>query len=165
QTEAMLRIQSGAGGGNLATHIGASLSDGVVERLLAASKSISPDLGSKVRELLDLEVGWDGEDAKPVGLEVLTRTVMLLRRVKQAHSDFVLPFIAPTFEGSVLLDWTSPQRSLEVQARPSGWSATGTLTTADGRKQYFSGQWDLTGFGAFKYYDWFRDELLIWPTE
>ena len=132
--------------------------------LVALSRSIAPELAVKVRELSSLEEGWDGEDGSPVRVDVLARAVMLLRLLKQEGSGFTMPFIAPTFDGSVLLDWTGPGRTLEVQTEPAGWSVVGTLTSADGRKQYLSAHCDLTGLGTTKYYEWFRDELLLWPT-
>lgn len=98
-------------------------------------------------------------------MEVLAKAIMLLRMLKQAHAGFVLPFIAPTFQGYVLLDWSRPRRTLEVQAEPSGWSVVGTLTLANGEKEYFTAHSDQSGSGILKYYEWFRDDYLVWPIE
>lgn len=144
---------------------GTTLSESFTLLLRSLARSISPELAARVRDLLDLEHGWDGEDAKPVRMDVLARTVLLLRPLKWVDSGFVLPFIAPTFDGFVLLDWTSQRRTLEVQAEANGWSVVGTLTSPGGKKEYFSAHCDQDASRILNYYKWFRDQYLLWPTE
>jgi hypothetical protein len=125
---------------------------------------VSPEVAARIQELLTLQEGWDGEDAKPVRRESLARVLLLLRTLKQQRSRFRVPFIAPTFDGYLLLDWTAPRRTLEVQAKARGWSVVGTVTHHDGKKDYFSASADQDEADLMKYFEWFRDELLIWPT-
>jgi hypothetical protein len=87
----------------------------------------------------------------------------LLRNLKMTRADFVLPFIAPTFDGSVLLDWTSENRTLEVQPEGDEWSAVGTILHRDGKREYFSTDGPVNNIEVF--YDWFRNGQLLWPTQ
>jgi hypothetical protein len=102
-------------GKDLSANRGTSLSESLAVLLLGLSRLISPELMGKAKELLSLEQGWDGESAKPVRVEALAKALMLLRLLKLAHQSFTLPFVAPTFDGFLLLDWSSPRRTLEVQ--------------------------------------------------
>jgi hypothetical protein len=150
--------------------------------LVSLSERISPGLVKKIKELISLDKGWDGENAQPVRGEALARALLLLRMLKQAHPGFVIPFIAPTFDGYVLLDWARPRRSLEVQTERLytrkdfplggsvfrrkfvGWSLVGTQTSNSGKKEYFTAETDEQESDITRYYEWFQDDHLIWPT-
>jgi hypothetical protein len=142
------------------------LSEALKAELFLDSVLIAAELAAKLRELLNLEQGWDGEDAQPVRVDALARAVLMLKNLKEElHSALVSPFVAPLFNGFVLLDWTSPRRTLEVEAEAKGWSVVGTLTSASGAKEYFSGRFEQDGAGVLKYYKWFQGGELLWPTE
>jgi hypothetical protein len=142
-----------------------TLSESFSSLLVDLSGEISPELSRKALELLELEANWDGEGAKPVRPQVFARILMLLGSIRRAHSSFLLPFVAPTFGGYLLLDWTSPVRNLEVEALARGWSVVGTLISKAGKKDYFQAEGDFGVGSILSYYEWFRDELLLWPTE
>jgi len=144
---------------------GISLSSSFSALLLALAMRISPEVAAKARELLSLDAGWDGEDAKPVRAEALARVIMVLGILKRARAGFVPPFIAPTFEGSVLLDWVGPSRTLELEPKGTGWSVVGTVTSRSSKKEYLSAYCDQDETRLLRYYEWFRDELLLWPTD
>jgi hypothetical protein len=151
-------------GVNLSAKGRSSLSESIETSVLCVSRLISPDLAARLRDLMSLPEGWDGEDSKPLRVDVLVEAVMLLRRLQEAHPRFVLPFIAPTFDGFVLLDWATAERTLELQVETSGWSIVGTLTPGNGEKEYFSASVAPDGAGVLGYYKWFCGEAAVWPT-
>jgi hypothetical protein len=150
---------------NICSSGGTSLSSSFAALLLAHAMRISTEVAAKARELLSLDAGWDGDDAKPVRTEALARAIMVLGMLKRARSGFLPPFIAPTFEGSVLLDWVGPSRTLELEPKGTGWSVVGTMTPMGSKKEYLSAYSDQDETRLLRYYEWFRDELLLWPTD
>jgi hypothetical protein len=142
-----------------------SLSQSFQEHSFSIGRLISRKLASRLKELSSLEDGWDGESAKAVRSDVLLSTVTLLWRLQKASSGFRLPFIAPTHDGYLLLDWTSPDRTLEAEAGPSGWSLVGTVTTSGRPNEYFSASAGSDWDGVHAYYLWFCGETQVWPTE
>lgn len=150
-------------GGNARTISLAATAD---EYIILYSTSLSLEFSSKVRELLQLKRGWDGDEAKTIRTDVLLNAVELLVELKRSRSEFILPFMAPTYEGAVLLDWTSQNRTLEVQfEEDGGWSAVGTVIHRNGDKEYFETSVPIAGEKLSEYYDWFINKLLIWPTQ
>jgi hypothetical protein len=152
-----------APGVNLSTETPLSLSESLVETVLMFSKSISPDLARKLRELMALQRGWDEDDAEPIRTMALLSAVGMLSHLYQADPEFVLPFISPTFDGHLLLDWTNDERTLEVQTGSDGLSLVGTLL-GNGQRKYFDASINLEGGELLPFYRWFRGELRVWPT-
>lgn len=134
-----------------------SLSDGFLSRVFSTT------LSSRMRELMALPAGWDGERARPVRMEAVLSVIELLQTLAD-YSDFKLPFVAPTFEGYLLLDWTSELRTLELEAERDGWSIVGTLNANTQKKDYFSATIRGDPSNVLKYYRWFKGDLDVWPT-
>jgi hypothetical protein len=132
-------------------------------QFVALADRLSAELGEKMREILSLEPGWDGEVAEVVRLDVVANALSLLARLRRDRPQFVVPFVAPTFEGGLLFDWTSPKRTLEVEAEADGWSVIGTTVSGYGTRGYFEGVEDAEGSRMTDFYDWFRGDLLLWP--
>ncbi len=72
-----------------------------------------PRLVDRVRELLGLARNWDSYDAEPIGAEAAMTAALI------AHASIMkgapYPFIVPTVEGGVQLEWQQHDRDLEVE--------------------------------------------------
>ena len=141
-----------------------SISSVLNKELVYASRFVSQEFAAKVQELLALLPDWDGDGASPVRVEELARVVSLMRVLKQIVVGYSAPFVAPTFNGSVLLDWAGPRRTLEIQYESGHWSIVGTSSSRNNERNYYTGK-SLTDFGVAPYYEWFWGDLLIWPTQ
>ncbi len=141
-----------------------SLSERLSGQIAALADHLSPELGEKVREILSLEPGWDGETAQSVRLDVVANALSLLARLRRDRPELVMPFVAPTFDGGLSLDWTSPRRTLEVEAEARGWSVVGTTIDRDGTRGYFEAVEDAQATRMTDFCDWFRGDLPLWPT-
>jgi hypothetical protein len=78
---------------------------------------------------------------------------------------FRLPFIAPTFDGFIQLEWHDKHRLLEFEGSDTGWSVTGAESIPGSSRKYYSaecGRTDLPKLQTF--YDWFVGTELIWPS-
>ena len=133
------------------------------ESLVDQASRISPELGTRISELLGLEAGGDGEDARPVKSEVIGDSLELLGFIRQSPAQFRIPTLGSTLDGYVMLHWTKPGRMLEVQAEPRGWSVVGTLTSVGGEKQYLRAGENLGLPEVLSFYEWFAGELPAWP--
>jgi hypothetical protein len=130
-----------------------------------SSKNFASSLRCRVEELADLKPGWDGETAKPINIPVMTDVVEYLRHWVQLANPFHEPFLAPTFDGSVQIEWHDEQRSLEMEAVDSGWAVIGGLTGRDAKRQYFEGECERGDFDQLdKFYKWFVGRELTWPS-
>ena len=114
---------------------------------------------------MDLEDGWDGEDAKPVSLEAVVASVALIYSLSEMYRDFEAPFVAPTFNGYLLLDWTNKARTLEAKLTPTGWSIVGTKLNPDGNNEYLTAQCKSGDPRMQEYYRWFRGDTSKWPIQ
>jgi len=151
------------GSGSFQSYNQAGLSESLTSILLTKARLISADLASRLQELIDLPEDWDGDHAKAIQLAAVEQTISLLKKLQQSHAAFCLPFIAPTFEGNLLLDWTSTQRTLEVESEAGSWSIVGTKMMNDGSKEYFSASTVQDETGMLEYYKWFCGDLQTWP--
>jgi len=133
--------------------------------IAASSLQLSLKVRQRVSELGKLTKGWDGENADPVKAPVLADAVELLSRLKGAFSGPVDPYIVPTFDGHLQIEWHAKQRSLELEAVPNGWNATGTLTAGTGERNYFYAECARTDYAELEQlYDWFVGTELLWPS-
>ena len=142
------------------------IADSVNRIVISRSASLSPSLRQRVGELSDLKQNWDGEFAKPVKAPVLGDAVEFLRRLTLRTSDFREPFLAPTFDGFVQIEWHDRKRSLEIEAVGRGWSVVGVLISNDGNRLYFDAECERSHFEQLeKFYEWFVGNELIWPSQ
>ena len=141
------------------------IADSVNRIVVGRSAVLSPSLRQRIGELSDLEPNWDGETAKPVKAPVLGDVVEVLRRLTQRASSFRDPFIVPTFDGFIQIEWHDKKRSLDIEVVGDGWSAVGTLIDADGKRLYFTAECDRSDFEQLeKFYEWFAGNELLWPS-
>lgn len=148
-------------GGNLgATR---SLSEAFADSVLEMALQVSMEARSRLTYLMNLKHGWDGDDARPIDRDVFGKTLMVLALLKRVRRNFVLPFLAPTFSGQLLLDWTSTARTLELESTPRGWIATGTIIHLNGEREYYCAECRETDEKILNWYDWFAGNELIWP--
>lgn len=142
-----------------------SISNSLSQLLISVASGLSPTLGENVAELLSLERGWDGEDAMSVRIEVLAAAIAQIDSLALTVPEFVVPFLAPTFEGYVLIDWADRRRTLELKAGPKGWSIVGTQITANAKNNYMTAHCGLGDPRIREYYQWFIGEALTWPNQ
>ncbi|HSU54783.1 MAG TPA: hypothetical protein VLT36_12045, partial [Candidatus Dormibacteraeota bacterium] len=125
--------------------------------------SVSPTLEGRIKSLAALPFDWDGEGAKPVKPRILAHAVETLKRLSQQSRDFREPFIVPTYNGFLQMEWHHQNRSLELEAAEDGWSAVGSLVGATGERQYFTAELEPGNFPQVeKLYDWLSGYDL-WP--
>jgi hypothetical protein len=141
------------------------IADSLKELAVAASSSLSPRLRQRITELACLETNWDGEGAKPVKPHVLADAVETLRRLSLLGAAFQEPFVAPTFDGFVQLEWHNDKRSLDIEAVDKGWSAVGTLIGAGGNRHYYTAEFERNDFTRIaNFYQWISGDESIWPS-
>ena len=117
-----------------------------------------------MEELSALKPNWDGEGAKAVRTSALGDVMEFLRRSARRPS-FREPFLAPTFDGSVQIEWHNNERSLEIEAANGGWSVVGSLANGDNKRLYFEAECERSDFHQLeKFYEWFAGKELIWPS-
>jgi hypothetical protein len=116
-------------------------------------------------ELLTLDSGWDGENARPPKPEVLARMVGIVLLLKREAAVFVEPFLTPTIGGYAQLEWHDHNRALDIEATAQGWAIVGSETGAEGPRVYYEA--DATPREAYKLIDaycWFAERRLTWPV-
>ncbi len=144
--------------------ISAQIFEAITQITSIAKITLSAQLREKVSRLAQLPENWDGEGARQIKWHILANVVGTLIRLRQGPHQFHEPFVAPTFDGFIQLDWHGDKRSLEVQATDSGWEAVGTSVGADNARQYYTAEFDRNEFGQIKkLYQWFLGDELIWP--
>ena len=142
------------------------IADSVNRIVIGRSATISPSLRQRVAALSDLRPNWDGDGAKSVRAPVLGDVVEFLRRLAQHAGTLKEPFLAPTFDGFVQIEWHDAKRSLEIEAVNRGWSVVGSLTGKGGKLFYFETECKRSDFGQLeKFYEWFVGNELIWPSQ
>ena len=142
------------------------ISDSVDRIVAGRSAALSPSLRQRIGELSDLSPNWDGEIAKAVKASVLGDVVEVLRRLTQRTNTFREPFLAPTFDGFVQIEWHNQKHSLEIEAVSHGWSVVGSMITADGRRLYFPAECERSDFEQLeKFYEWYVGNELLWPSQ
>ncbi|MEO6181977.1 MAG: hypothetical protein ABIP71_02495 [Verrucomicrobiota bacterium] len=142
------------------------ISESVNRIMVGRSAALSPSLRKRIGELSDLKPSWDGETAKSVKAPVLGDVVEVLRRLTQCTKNFREPFLAPTFDGFVQIEWHIQKRSLEIEAVSQGWSVVGSMIVADGKRLYFPAECERSDFEQLeKFYEWFAGNELLWPSQ
>jgi len=127
---------------------------------------LSPSLRQRINELSDLKPNWDGEKAKVVKTHVLADVIELLMRFRRRTESFQEPFLAPTFDGFVQMEWHNEKRSLEIEAVDKGWSLVGTITDERGSRDYFTAECERSDFQKLEiFYDWYMDIERLWPLQ
>jgi hypothetical protein len=130
------------------------------------SATLPRALRRRISELSDLPFNWDGEGAKPVKSIVLADVVEALNYLAQRTGGFQEPFLAPTFDGFVQMEWHGKNRSLEIEAVERGWSVVGTTIGHDGKRCYFTTESERSDFGLLeRFYKWFIGIELLWPSQ
>jgi hypothetical protein len=134
--------------------------------VIGRSAHLSPSLRQRIVELSDLRPNWDGEKAKVIKSHVLADVIEVLMRFARRAESFREPFLAPTFEGFVQMEWHDKRRSLEIEAVNHGWSLVGTTIGQEGKRDYFTAACERSGFQELEtFYGWFLGAELIWPSQ
>ena len=142
---------------------------GIAESLkgiaVESAKSLSARLDEKINVLANLQPNWDGEGAKPVKPHVLADVVETLRRLSRQTDVFHEPFLVPTFDGYLQIEWRKGKRFLDIETVDKGWSAVGTLIGSRGSRHYFTAEFERNDFAqVLKFYQWLFGDELIWPS-
>ena len=142
---------------------------GIAESLkgiaVESAKSLSARLDEKINELANLQPNWDGEGAKPVKPHVLADVVETLKRLSRQTVVFHEPFLVPTFDGYLQIEWRKGKRFLDIEAIDKGWSAVGTQIGSRGGRDYFTAEFERNDFAqVLKFYQWLFGDELIWPS-
>ena len=133
--------------------------------VVGRSVDLSPSLRQRIAELSGLKPNWDGERAKVIKPHVLADVIETLKRFAQGTDCFREPFLAPTFDGFVQMEWHDKKRSLEIEAVNQGWSCAGAMIGNDGNRHYFTAECERSDFQRLeKFYEWFVGAELIWPS-
>jgi hypothetical protein len=141
-----------------------SYAESVTTIAAIASITLSAQLRNKIYQLAVLPENWDGEGAKQIKSFLLANVVGTLIRLSQVSHNFQEPFVAPTFDGLVLLDWHANGRSLEIQSTETGWEAVGTQLGVKNTRQYHTAEFGLNDFAKIRSaYQWFVGDEWIWP--
>jgi hypothetical protein len=141
------------------------ITDAITRIVVDRSADLSASLRARIQELSELPGNWDGEGAKAVKIHVLADIVEVLRRFSQWRGNLDAPFLAPTFEGFVQIEWHGPKRSLEIEAVSGGWSVVGTLHRVGGGHSYLLGECSRSDFLKLQeFYEWLLGIELIWPS-
>lgn len=104
---------------------------------------------TKLQFLESLKDDWDGYGSKAISPAALLK----VRQLLDTHPT-TTPFIAPTHDGELMLDWSSDHRELEIETTPDGWSVSGYLKSRAGRDNQFVGE-ERKIEGLAPYMDWF----------
>lgn len=72
----------------------------------------------RLRELLELPVGWDEGDATPIDSVALQAADAFLRRLSETSIE--IPAIFPAQDAAVLLEWAEPERVTSVEVTSGG---------------------------------------------
>ena len=129
-----------------------------------AAALLSARLRQKISELVALELNWDGEHARPVNPKVLADVIESLKLLSQQEDGFREPFLAPTFDGFVQMEWREKNRSLDIEAVAVGWSAVGTEIGPNGQRQYHTSEFKRNDSAQLiKFYQWLMGNESIWP--
>ena len=141
-----------------------TIAQSVKRTTVESAASLPAQLRQKINELVALESNWDGEHAQPVNPHVLADVVETLKRLSQRTANFREPFLAPTFDGFVQMEWREKNRSLDIEAVGMGWSAVGTEVGPDSQRQYHTAEFERNDFAQLiKFYSWLCGDELIWP--
>jgi hypothetical protein len=161
--DASSALQGGMRG--LAPAAPAGIAESVRELTVEAAASLPTRLRQRIVELAGLQDNWDEEGANPVKPHILAEVVETLRRLSQ-QTIFREPFLAPTFDGFVQLEWHDEKRWLDLETTEDGWSAVGTTITPQGKRLYYTADFKRSDFAKLEtFYRWLlSDEFLTWPS-
>lgn len=86
------------------------------------SSSLPPELSDRLNRLATLPQNWNSYGAAPINPEAKQRARGIIRRVLAlAGKDIVLPFVAPSPDGGIELEWiTSSGKELMLEIPPNG---------------------------------------------
>jgi len=133
--------------------------------VLRRSAGLSPQASQRIKELSELEKHWDGRNAQPIKMDALADATEVLIRLAQ-RSDYREPFLVPTFDGFVQIEWHDQKRSFEIEAVSQGWSLVGTSIGSEGTRQYFVADCGRADFDELEeFYSWFLGKELLWPSK
>ena len=128
-------------------------------------ETLLPSLQRRIAELSALKPNWDDEGAKAVKSHVLADVVEVLKRFAERTNGFREPFLAPTLDGFIQMEWHDKERSLEIEAVNQGWSVVGTTIGNDGKRRYYTTDSERGDFERLeKFYEWFAGTELLWPS-
>ncbi len=151
-------------GGSFAPSLSASAATALRALYVSARFDFSAKLCQRLGELLNLQAGWDGENAAPPKPEVLANVVSVLVFLKATLPNFREPFLAPTLIGFAQLEWRKDQRSLDVELTSNGWSIVGSERATCGGRLYHEADCARTDINTLVLaYKWLDGTELLWP--
>jgi len=132
-------------------------------------RSLSPTEEDRLRLVQDLERGWDGDAADPVGEESIDAARELLLTLKSDHAAAQDARMLPIADGRIQLEWHDADRSLEFEFTRPGWVIMGLdrSNPTEGTKYYTVEINQLEASKISAAYDWFvrRDpKIAPWPS-
>lgn len=75
----------------------------------------------KVIKLSNLPENWDSYEGKPPASNTVFLAIKLIASLPWSYfDDMPVPAVIPTSEGGLQLEWSSEDRELELEVRPSG---------------------------------------------
>ncbi|PJA78299.1 MAG: hypothetical protein CO149_04800 [Nitrospirae bacterium CG_4_9_14_3_um_filter_51_5] len=75
----------------------------------------------KIIKLSNLQENWDSYDGKPPASNTISMAIKLIESLPWPYYDDVpVPAVIPTSEGGLQLEWSSEDRELDLEVRPSG---------------------------------------------
>jgi len=145
---------------------GASLTTYIHNLFTTQVKSLSPRFGQRITQIANMPDDWDSEGARAVDVDLVANAYGIILLFKTVFaSDFREPFVAPTFQGSVLIEWRNSKRSLEIEAAQDGWSVVGTSAPQRGEKLYHEVQLPRSNLRTLiDCYKWFVGAEMLWPA-
>ena len=144
----------------------AGISQSIDQIVVDRVADLSVSLRQRIEEISRLPRNWDGEGAGTIKSYVLADVVETLIQFEQRIGCFKEPFIAPTRDGFVQMEWHGNRRSLEIEAVAEGWVLVGTLIDVNNKRQYLAGECERSDFAKLEaFYHWYVGEEWIWPSQ
>lgn len=76
-------------------------------------------VSSRLLSFAKLEKGWDSYDGQAPSIEICVRSLLLLNVIQcsanEAGNDLPAPFVAPTAQGGIHMEWSVGRRQLEIR--------------------------------------------------
>jgi len=87
---------------------------------------------SKIRELVNLDPGWDSHDAESVVADSVFSAVAILNKTMSNATK--TPWIVPTVHGGIQIEWHRAQVDLEIEIEPNGTASVFYVNEQNGKQ-------------------------------
>jgi hypothetical protein len=140
-----------------------ALSDALAAIIRTAALSLPIKLRKRIEQLSALQANWDSAGASAIRRDVLARVIHVLKAVHIRSESFVEPFISPTFDGLVQLEWRRGQRLLEIEFAPKGLSVVGGEGTEENMEYHTTETTSDDIEFIARCYNWLTGNEHVWP--